>query len=414
MLTSLLAAVSQSGAPSAFGPILAMLAILLGVGFAFATAISTDRLTTWYPDGAEFPYPVYQATKIPLGTLVSLNSSGYAVKTTNTASEVFVGVCMREADNTSGSSGDISVRVRRKGVCTMVTSGAGLTSPGTDMYATDNQTVQSTANNIYVGKFVRYTSSTECELDISYATCGIPAPEDTDETVSIPVAATANIAINDLVFTATTGYAWPGATTAGFKLEGIALAAADNSAGLDGAISVSVKRKTSPVTHLTTSGAGVTSIGEPVWANGAQAVTLTPGENLVGVVTKYISATSVYVSLLPGLNKPRPGSGALQCATFYCYNPTGTPSTKFEFPRKAKICRMYLELATAPGGSDTLTATITDGTSPKSVVATGAAVIAEDEAPAVTMLANTDITVTFTDSASTAAGCSLYVWFELL
>jgi hypothetical protein len=398
-------------AAGALGMLLMLLSYILI--FALGTATSTGRKLSW-SEGEEEDYPVYIATKIVHGTLVNLNATGYAVACTNTTGEVFVGVCMREADNSAGASGDIRVRVRRKGIFDFITSGAAITSIGTDFYATDNQTVQTTANYIYVGKCARYTSATNVGIEIAYATCGIPAPEDTDETVSLPVGATGNIAANDLVYSNAAGYAMPGGTTAGMKLEGIALAAANNSGGLDGAISVSVKRATDPVTHLTTSGAAVTDIGKLVWASGAQAVSLTAGENLAGVIVKYVGATSVYVSLLPALDKPRPGTGDQQCLTFYCYNPTGTATTTFEFPRKAKITRMYLNLATAPGGADTLTATLTDGTSPKSVVCTAAEVVAEDEAPAVTMLADTNCTVTFTDSATTAAGCSLYVWFELL
>lgn len=413
-MTPTLLTMGMGTAVAGVATMLVLLAFYLLSGLLFGTATTVDRQATWYPTGDLVGYPVLTGVSIPLNAMVSLTAAGYATNTTNTAGEVFVGVCDSAADNTDGASGAIYVTVRRHGICTFVTSGAAITSVGTDFYATDNQTVQTTANNIYVGKCALYVSATSVGIDISYATCGIPAPEDTDETVTLPVGATGNIAINDLVYSNAAGYAMPGATTAGMKLEGIALAAADNSGGLDGAINVSVKRKTNPVTHLTTSGAAITDIGKPVWASGAQAVSLTPGENLAGIITKYVSAASVYVSLLPALNKPRPGEGAQQCLSFYVYNPTGTACTTFEFPRKAKITRMYLALATAPGGSDTLTATITDGTSPKSVVATGAAIIAEDEAPAVTMLANTDITVTFTDSATTAAGCSLYVWFELL
>lgn len=418
MLHALAVAVHNGSALVAAAPIIGLILTLLATALAFGlgTAITVDRQAKHYPEGLDFDYPLLTSTTIPLGAAVVLSTAGYAKNADNTVSEIFVGVCMRSATSVEGGPvpADSVVRVRRKGVFSFVTSGAALTSPGTDMYFLDNQTVQTTPTNQYAGKFVKYTSATEALVDIGFATCGLASPDDTDEIVSLPVAASTTIAINDLVFSNASGYATPGATTADLKLEGIALAEADNGAGLDGAINVSIKRKTAPVTHLTTTGAALTDIGKLVWASGAQAVTLTPGNNLVGVITKYVSATSVYVSLLPAFNKPRPGTGDLKCASFYVYNPTGVATTKFEFPRKAKIVRMYAHVDVAPGGSDTLTATLTDGTSPKSVVITGSATENEDEAPAVTMLADTDCTVTFTDSASTAAGCSLYVWYELL
>ena len=430
MITTLAAAVHALGPISAaLGPILAIIAILLGVGFSLATATTVDRAMSEYDGGAEFSYPLYTSTSIPKGAMVSVNSSGYAVNTTNTNGDTFVGVCMRAASSvdstaTGGLVPDVYVRVRRKGVFSMVASGMALTTVGTDMYAVDNQTVTTTAagSYIYVGKFVMYTSATEALIDISYATCGLPAVDSelARETVSIPVEASTSIAANDLVYTNLAGFAVTGASfaTVGLKLEGVALAAADNGSGGQGAISVSVARKDNAVTHLTGTGFAATSVGKLVWASGAQTVSLTPGNSLAGVVTRYISATSVYVSLVPAMNKVRTGYGEFKTAHFTratLATTAGTDVAKFQLPRKTLVKALYLTLVTAPGGSDTCVATYSDGTTTETVTATGTSKVGGTfTASGVAIKAATDITVNFTITGSTAAGATLVVEYEEL
>lgn len=58
-------------------------------------------------------YPVYQSTKLYAGALVALNSTGYAIAGTTTAGLLCVGRCEATVDNSSGSSGDKTVTVKR-------------------------------------------------------------------------------------------------------------------------------------------------------------------------------------------------------------------------------------------------------------------------------------------------------------
>jgi hypothetical protein len=64
-------------------------------------------------EGISEDYPVYRATKIEMGNMVSLNATGYAIESTDTASTVFVGVAEKTVDNSSGSDGDLRVPVRK-------------------------------------------------------------------------------------------------------------------------------------------------------------------------------------------------------------------------------------------------------------------------------------------------------------
>jgi hypothetical protein len=66
-------------------------------------------------------------------------------------------------------------------------------------------------------------------------------PRRDGDTINVPVAASASIFAGALVAVNATGYATPGATATTLRGIGRAEAAADNSAGADGAISVDVR-----------------------------------------------------------------------------------------------------------------------------------------------------------------------------
>ncbi len=62
-------------------------------------------------------YPVKAAARIYRGTMVQIDTAtGYAVQADDASSRSFVGVSEEEANNTDGSSADIFVRVRRRGI----------------------------------------------------------------------------------------------------------------------------------------------------------------------------------------------------------------------------------------------------------------------------------------------------------
>ena len=128
--------------------------------------LSADRKTK-YREGIELEYKVAASAKIYAGSLVCLNTSGYAVPGADTASFKFLGVAREQADNSSGANGDITVRVRRKGVFRLVASGMAVTDIGAAVYVSDDQTVaKSTTNSVACGKIAEFVSATEVGVDI--------------------------------------------------------------------------------------------------------------------------------------------------------------------------------------------------------------------------------------------------------
>lgn len=110
------------------------------------------------------------AEKIPEGALVMVNAAGYAVNATDTAGGVVVGVADETVDNSAGSVGDKSIKVRRSGVFTFVFAGtATIADVNTLVYVTDNQTVDLvgvTTNDVLVGRILEFVSATKVRVDI--------------------------------------------------------------------------------------------------------------------------------------------------------------------------------------------------------------------------------------------------------
>lgn len=110
------------------------------------------------------------AEKIPEGALVMVNAAGYAVNATDTAGGVVVGVADETVDNSAGSVGDKSIKVRRSGVFTFVFAGtATIADVNTLVYVVDNQTtdlVGVTTNDVLVGRIVEFVSATKVRVDI--------------------------------------------------------------------------------------------------------------------------------------------------------------------------------------------------------------------------------------------------------
>lgn len=75
-------------------------------------SLSTDRNTP-ERDGRIVYYKVAANTKIFAGSLVALNSNGFAVPATNTVGMKGVGRAEDFIDNTSGNDGDLNVPVKK-------------------------------------------------------------------------------------------------------------------------------------------------------------------------------------------------------------------------------------------------------------------------------------------------------------
>lgn len=100
------------------------------------------------------------------GTLV-FGASGYGTDVIAAGANPFLGVAVDEADNSSGSAGDVSVEVEREG--RFLLTGASLTQAmvGTRCYATDNYTITNVAEDkTYIGVFDEFVSATECWIRI--------------------------------------------------------------------------------------------------------------------------------------------------------------------------------------------------------------------------------------------------------
>lgn len=121
-----------------------------------------------YKEGLLVSYKVAASTKIPKGALVVINSSGYATNLTDAAGVVFAGVAYETVDNSSGSNGDLEIRVQTSGTFEFVDSGGAQADVGDIFFGSDNQTVTNAATNylVAVGVAVESVSATRVRIRI--------------------------------------------------------------------------------------------------------------------------------------------------------------------------------------------------------------------------------------------------------
>jgi hypothetical protein len=353
-------------------------------------------------------YPVAASTTIYQGTLVALNSSGYLTSATGGIAQRFVGVASEGVDNSAGANAAKYCKVYsgNSNLFKMTTSGATINDVGRPVYCADNQTVQFASGNMFVGYCAEYVSATVIYVDIEAALW------DESSVESIPVAASTTITAGTMVCLSG-GYAVPAANTATYVFKGVAVTGADNSAGSAGDLSVLVKSK--GTFSMTASGLGVTDAKAPVWVSNATTVTTTPGLVYAGVLSRYVSATSAPVIIDDAAAEGWTGAAAVQVARgryfwIHAYYPTAIANNTvtivdgLEFPVQFRVLRGYVTCSAAPSGAYVATVTITDGTTPKTVTVTGAAVVGETENINTTYAANTDMDITVAgDNASNAA-----------
>jgi hypothetical protein len=132
-------------------------------------ALTQDRPTT-YRDGIEVEYPVATDTRIFAGSLVCVNTEGYAVPAADTAGYVIVGVAQEQADNRGGANGAKQVRLRRSGVFKFDAASITQAMVGQPMYVVDDHTfddAEGPTNDIRVGVLVKYSSATQGWIDIA-------------------------------------------------------------------------------------------------------------------------------------------------------------------------------------------------------------------------------------------------------
>lgn len=151
----------------AFVPLLGIAFFAMGVGVAkfapmllLGMAVTANQIVK-RRDGCRESIPVAASTTIYEGALVFVSATGYADDDTATGANRFAGIAVKQADNGSGSAGDIECEVYRDGVFLLSGSGFTQASVGLDAFATDNYTVTTapSASGVKIGKVVDYVSS---------------------------------------------------------------------------------------------------------------------------------------------------------------------------------------------------------------------------------------------------------------
>ena len=136
------------------------------------TAATIDR-NTRYSLGDLLSLLMEGATRIFSGTIVCVNSAGYAVPGADTAGYVFMGIAEEQCDNRLGLCGAARVTVRRRGFYDFDYQGL-LTQPaiGSIVCAVDDSMVDSaddTTNDIEVGQIVGINSARSARISIDCA-----------------------------------------------------------------------------------------------------------------------------------------------------------------------------------------------------------------------------------------------------
>jgi len=133
------------------------------------SALTRDRATP-YREGIEVEYSVAANLKIYAGSLVCVSAAGYAVPAADTSGYRFAGVAMEQVDNSGGSAGGKTVKLRRAGVFEFDAVSITQDMVGAAMYASDDHTFDDAAgptNDIKVGLLVKYVSATKGWIDIA-------------------------------------------------------------------------------------------------------------------------------------------------------------------------------------------------------------------------------------------------------
>jgi len=132
------------------------------------TALSKDRETAHKASGLK-SYPVAATTTIYKGSLVCLNSSGYAIPATDTAGLRFIGVASEKVIN-NGDNGNASINVYTEGLFKFTATSISQAMVGEPMYVKDDQTVDDVSTNgVFCGMLAEYISATGGWIDIGVA-----------------------------------------------------------------------------------------------------------------------------------------------------------------------------------------------------------------------------------------------------
>ena len=143
-----------------------IMAMVMLVSMGLPAALSADANISRKESGLQ-SYPVYRATTIYKGGMVSRNSTGYLVASTDDPAATFVGVAYEGVGNSSGSDGDLEGRVYTEGVFLLPATSITQVMVGQLMYIVDDATFDNLSTYfVCCGTLVRYVSAALGWVDI--------------------------------------------------------------------------------------------------------------------------------------------------------------------------------------------------------------------------------------------------------
>lgn len=161
------------------------------------SALTQDRETA-RKDFLLKSVPVAASTVIYKGSLVAINSSGYAVPAADSASLRVIGVAYEKADNSAGANAAIDVRVQTAGIYKFAASSITQAMVGKIMYVVDDQTVDDAVgtNGIKAGRLVEFVATTEGWIEVIPASVGITTADGSDAATTQALANAIKAALN--------------------------------------------------------------------------------------------------------------------------------------------------------------------------------------------------------------------------
>lgn len=112
---------------------------------------------------------VAAAVNIFKGAIVKIQADGFLAPMSAEVGASLGGMAYEAADNSSGADGDIECKLLREGVFILAGAGFSQADVGSEVFASDDQTVSTTqgANEVSVGKIAQVIDATKVYVDIS-------------------------------------------------------------------------------------------------------------------------------------------------------------------------------------------------------------------------------------------------------
>ena len=102
------------------------------------------------------------------GAICMYNTSGFLAPAATGAGNQFAGIAEETVDNSAGSAGDLTCRVKCEGRYLLEGAGFAQTDVSLPVYASDDQTVTKTStNNPLVGNIDEFVSATQVWVKLS-------------------------------------------------------------------------------------------------------------------------------------------------------------------------------------------------------------------------------------------------------